>query len=164
MCLLQNKTGRKWNETNKTKPPITRINECSSRHRSCSLKKQTKNIHNNLQLFSQKSFDFPQNGHEKYKSNRKNRSRSQGGATYLNGASHRRPQSLMSLIGVDRNNGDDRNELTITIQKDACGYGMKVWYSCLSFILHSHTPFFSSSSLTTHFPIIRPVVLKHWET
>lgn len=55
-------------------------------------------------------------------------SRSQGGATYLNGASQRRSQLLMSPVGVDRSNGDDRMELTITIQKDACGYGMKVAY------------------------------------
>lgn len=51
--------------------------------------------------------------------------RSQGGGTHLNGASHRRPQTLMSPIGVERNKIDEI-ELTITIQKDASGYGMKV--------------------------------------
>lgn len=55
--------------------------------------------------------------------------RSQGGGTYLNGASHRRPQTLMSPIGIERNKIDDEIELTITIQKDASGYGMKVVYS-----------------------------------
>lgn len=54
--------------------------------------------------------------------------RSQGGGTYLNGASHRRPQTLMSPIGIERNKIDDEIELTITIQKDASGYGMKVVY------------------------------------
>ncbi|XP_055318825.1 uncharacterized protein LOC129576874 isoform X3 [Sitodiplosis mosellana] len=51
--------------------------------------------------------------------------RSQGGGTYLNGASHRRPQTLMSPVGIERNKIDEI-ELTITIQKDASGYGMKV--------------------------------------
>lgn len=53
--------------------------------------------------------------------------RSQGSGTYLNGASHRRPQTLMSPVGVERNKIDEI-ELTITIQKDASGYGMKVLY------------------------------------
>lgn len=59
--------------------------------------------------------------------------RSQGGGTHLNGASHRRPQTLMSPIGVERNKIDEI-ELTITIQKDASGYGMKVLYSSRYFV------------------------------
>lgn len=54
--------------------------------------------------------------------------RSPGGENYLNGASHRLSQSLMSPVGSDRNKVDEI-ELTITIQKDACGYGMKVFHS-----------------------------------
>lgn len=50
--------------------------------------------------------------------------RSQGGGV----ASHRRPQTLMSPIGIERNKIDDEIELTITIQKDASGYGMKVFF------------------------------------
>lgn len=59
--------------------------------------------------------------------------RSQGGGTYLNGASHRRPQTLMSPVGVERNKIDEI-ELTITIQKDASGYGMKVVYFNFCFL------------------------------
>lgn len=61
--------------------------------------------------------------------------RSQGGGTYLNGASHRRPQTLMSPVGVERNKIDEI-ELTITIQKDASGYGMKVLYIEFRFDFH----------------------------
>lgn len=69
--------------------------------------------------------------------------RSQGSATYLNGASHRRPQSLMSPAGVDRNKVDEI-ELTITIQKDACiGYGMKVFSLYFFFVFRIYYYFFA---------------------
>lgn len=84
--------------------------------------------------------------------------RSQGGGTYLNGASHRRPQTLMSPVGVERNKIDEI-ELTITIQKDASGYGMKVeylfvfFYFFLSFlfIFFFVFVFFSTITATTNF-------------
>lgn len=65
--------------------------------------------------------------------------RSPGGENYLNGASHRLSQSLMSPVGSDRNKVDEI-ELTITIQKDACGYGMKVFL--FSILLFVHFSFF----------------------
>lgn len=62
------------------------------------------------------------------------KTRSSGSGNYLNGASHRLSQSLMSPVGIDRNKIDEI-ELTITIQKDACGYGMKVLYYFIIFFL-----------------------------
>lgn len=81
--------------------------------------------------------------------------RSQGGGTHLNGASHRRPQTLMSPIGVERNKIDEI-ELTITIQKDASGYGMKVLYSSRYFAHYSILiwfSFFSGFSKSSSFHI-----------
>lgn len=49
--------------------------------------------------------------------------RSQGSGSHLNGAGHRRPQTLMSPGGIDRKIPTD---LTLTIKKDCNGYGMKV--------------------------------------
>lgn len=51
--------------------------------------------------------------------------RSQGSGSHLNGAGHRRPQTLMSPGGVDRKFVAP-TDLTLTIIKDCNGYGMKV--------------------------------------
>lgn len=70
--------------------------------------------------------------------------RSPGGENYLNGVSHRLSQSLMLPVGSDRNKVDEI-KLTIKIQKDACGYGMKVFLFCCClfiFIIICHFSFF----------------------
>lgn len=58
--------------------------------------------------------------------------RSQGSGSQLNGAGHRRPQTLMSPGGVDRKFLAP-TELTLTINKDDNGYGMKVFCFFYSF-------------------------------